>query len=275
MAAEEAHRKMDERKDHQLEGWEECGFMAGELKVASSPHWGTMPALRHLPQAQANKINAMVAAGLAEYRERRMSPAEAWRFSTHENQLEKVSAGFAPMILGKELAHLGTVNDKLMVTVRDADTGEKYTVAAFIDGRPLERGMKVLVWVNPMDCGKAYVADLQGRFLGVASVMAAARADADASVQELQEQLGFRSAALADERKRLEPHVKARLKERADAAAANVAALGLEDPVEIAEAEKRKAIELKEADAAEVDVTIDPTEELEEPTVDFEHFDFD
>jgi hypothetical protein len=247
--------------------------MVGELKVASSPHWGTMPALRHLPTAQANKVNAMVAAGLAEYRERRMSPAEAWRFSTHENQLEKVSAGFAPMILGKELAHLGTVNDKLMVTVRDADTGEKYTVAAIIDGKPLERGQKVLVWVNPMDCGKAYVADLQGRFLGVASVMMAARADADASVSELQEQLGFRSAALADERKRLEPHVKARLKERADAAAANVAALGLEDPVEIAEAEKRKAIELKEVDATEVDVTLEPTENLE-PTVDFNFDDF-
>jgi hypothetical protein len=268
MAAEEAHRKMDERKDHQLEGWEECGFLVGEFKVASSPHWGTMPALRHLPVAQANKVNAMVAAGLAEYRERRMSPAEAWRFSTNENQLEKVSPGFAPMILGKELAHLGTVNDKLMVMVRDADTGEKYTVAAIIDGKPLERGMKVLVWVNPMDCGKAYLADVQGRFLGVAKVLLGVRADADASVEELQEQLGLRSAALAEERKRLEPHVKARLKERADAAAANVAALGLEDPVEIAEAEKRKAIELKEVDATEVDVTLEPTENLE-PTVDF------
>jgi hypothetical protein len=105
--------------------------------------------------------------------------------------------------------------------------------------------------------------------------MMAARADADASVSELQEQLGIRSKALAQERKRLEPHVKARLKERADAAAANVAALGLEDPVEIVEAEKRKAIELKEADASEVDVTIEPTEETDEPTVDFEHFDFD
>jgi hypothetical protein len=128
--------------------------------------------------------------------------------------------------------------------------------------------MKVLVWVNPMDCGKAYVADLQGRFLGVASVMAAARADADASVQELQEQLGIRSAALADERKRLEPHVKARLKERADAAAANVAALGLEDPVEIAEAEKRKAIELQEAEI--VDVDLNSNDSTQEPIADID-----
>jgi hypothetical protein len=98
--------------------------------------------------------------------------------------------------------------------------------------------------------------------------MAAARADADASIQELQEQLGIRSAALADERKRLEPHVKARLKERADAAAANVAALGLEDPVEIAEAEKRKAIELQEAEI--VDVDLNSNDSTQEPIADID-----
>ena len=49
-----------------------------------------------------------------------------------------------------------------------------------------------------MDCGKAYVCDVQGRFLGIAKSMPAVRADADADVPELQEQLGLRSAALAD-----------------------------------------------------------------------------
>jgi hypothetical protein len=125
-----------------------------------------------------------------------------------------------------------------------------------------------------MDCGKAYLADVQGRFLGVAKVLLGVRADADASVEELQEQLGIRSAALAEERKRLQPHVKARLKERAEAAAANVAALGLEDPVEIVEAERRKEIELGEAsgdDAA--DVTLEPTVDMG-PTVDFNYADF-
>jgi hypothetical protein len=59
--------------------------------------------------------------------------------------------------------------------------------------------------------------------------------------------------------------------------------------VEIAETEKRKAIELQEAEAADVkieaeevqvdaptaEVTLEPTDEPEEPRVDFEHFDFD
>jgi hypothetical protein len=219
-------------------------------------------------------MQMLIAAGAIEYRERRMSPAEAWATATGETTLERVPDGFAPIILGKDLAHLGTVSDKLTVAVKDQETGEKYTVAAIVDGKPLERGRKVLVWVNPMDCGKAYLADVQGRFLGVAKVLLGVRADADASVEELQEQLGIRSAALAEERKRLQPHVKARLKERAEAAAANVAALGLEDPVEIVEAERRKEIELGEAsgdDAA--DVTLEPTVDMG-PTVDFNYADF-
>lgn len=270
-AAEEAHRRMDERTDHRLEGWEECGFLRGEYRLADSPHWTAAPRMADMPPAAANHLRQLVAAGAAEYRERRMSPAEAWRYAQRETRLEKMADGFAPIILGKELAHLGAVSDKLTIAVRDAETGEKYTVAAFVGGKPLERGMKVLVWVNPMDCGKAYVADLQGRFLGVAKVMLGVRADADETVAELQEQLGIRSAALADERKRLEPHVKARLKERADAAAANVAALGLEDPVEIVEAEKRKALEMEETAAAD-DISLDVPADDTDPIADITDF---
>lgn len=230
-AADEAHRQMDERTDHALEGWEECGFTVGELKVAGMPHWTAIPRMAALPSERAAQVRALVAAGAAEYRERRMSPAEAWASATRDHALETVSPGFAPMILGKELAHPGTVGDKLTVTVRDAETGERYVVSAVIDGRPLARGAQVLVWVNPMDSGKAYVADEQGRFLGVASTLQAVRADASADVPELQRQLGMRSAALAEGRRRLAPVVRRRLAARNAAAAHNLAALGMEDPV--------------------------------------------
>lgn len=230
-AADEAHRQMDERTDHTLEGWEECGFTVGELKVAGMPHWTAIPRMAALPAERAAQVRALVAAGAAEYRERRMSPAEAWASATRDHALETVSPGFAPMILGKELAHPGTVGDKLTVTVRDAETGERYVVSAVIDGKPLARGAQVQVWVNPIDSGKAYVADEQGRFLGVASTLQAVRADASADVPELQRQLGMRSAALAEGRRRLAPVVRRRLSARNAAAAHNLAALGMEDPV--------------------------------------------
>ncbi len=259
VAAAEAHRRMDERTDHQLEGWEECGFLVGELKVAGTPHWTAVPRLAALPPVRAAQVRALLDAGAAEYRERRMSPAEAWAAATKSEKLERVPASCAPMILGKELAHVGTVGDKLTVTVRDAETGERYTIVAIVDGKPLERGAKVHVWVNPMDCGRAYVSDAQGRFMGVAKVMQAVRADADASVEELQEQLGMRSAALAEERKRLEPLVRARLKERNEAAAANLGAVGVEDPVERRELEGRQRAELAGVEGA--DVALDAPDE--------------
>ena len=241
-AADEAHRQMDERTDHALEGWEECGFTVGELKVAGMPHWTAMPRMAALPAERAAQVRALVAAGAAEYRERRMSPAEAWASATRDHALETVSPGFAPMILGKELAHVGTVGDRLTVAVRDAETGERYVVSAVIDGKPLARGAKVQVWVNPMDSGKAYVADEQGRFLGVASTLQAVRADASADVPELQRQLGMRSAALAEGRRRLAPVVRRRLAARNAAAEHNLAALGYEDPV--AAAADREAADL-------------------------------
>lgn len=268
VAVEEAHRRMDERTDHQLEGWEECGFTVGELKVAGMPHWTAMPRMAALAPERAAQVRALVASGAAEYRERKMSPAEAWAASAKTAKLERVSPAFAPMILGRELAHIGTVGDKLTVTVRDAETGERYTVAAIIDGKPLPRGAKVHVWINPMDCGKAYVCDLQGRFLGVAKSLPAVRADADEDIPELQEQLGMRSAALADAKQKLEPLVKARLKERNAAAAANLAALGVEDPVERRELEERQRGELAGVDGADIDVGADAPEP--EPTADID-----
>ena len=275
-AVDEAHRRMDERTEHQLEGWEECGFMVGELKVAGMPHWTAMPRMEALPAERAAQVRALVASGAAEYRERRMSPAEAWASATKAAKLERVSAAFAPMILGKELAHAGTVGDKLTVTVRDAETGEMYTVAAIIDGKPLPRGAKVHVWINPMDCGKAYVCDVQGRFLGVARSLPAVRADADADVAELQEQLGLRSAALADARAKLEPVVRARLRERNEAAAANLGALGVEDPVARKAAEERADAVLSGGDDGETGETTDrdmlPPAEADGDTADASDF---
>ena len=256
VAADEAHRQMDARTDHALEGWRECGFLVGELRVAGAPHWTARPRLEALPPERAAQVRALVASGAAEYRARRMSPAEAWDAARKETQLEPVAPGFAPLILGRELAHAGTVSDKLTIAVRDAETGERYTVAGIIDGRPLPRGEKVHVWVNPMDCGKAYVSDLQGRFLGVAQTVQSVRADADASVPELQMQLGLRSEALAGEKQRLEPLVRKRLADRNAAAAANLKALGVEDPVERRELEERQRGELAGVEGADVSLDV-------------------
>ena len=95
--------------------------------------------------------------------------------------------------------------------------------------RGLERLKVDGIELAPLDGGKAYVCDLQGHFLGVAKVLQAVRADA--TPEDLAAQLGLRQMVLSAEAKRLAPLARKRQAAAADRAAANLAALGLEDPV--------------------------------------------
>jgi hypothetical protein len=113
---------------------------------------------------------------------------------------------------------------------KDPNLGVRLRVAAIAGGRLLKRGVEYRLWVNPLDGGKAYVCDLQGVFLGVAKVLENVRADA--SPEELSAQLGLRQKVLSAEAKRLAPIARKRQAAAIDRATANLAALGLEDPVE-------------------------------------------
>lgn len=227
-AADEAHRLIDERQDHALEGWEECGFTAGEFRLRGEAGWRSVPPMAAMRPEEAGAVAALVKSGAGEYRERRLSPREAWERS--KGELATVPAYLAPAILGEELGCVAKVRDDLKLVYRDANIGTRLEVAAAVEGGVLSRGVEYRVWVNPLDGGRAYVCDMQGRFLGVAKVLQAVRADA--SPEDLAEQLGIRQRMLAEERRRLEPIVRRRRAAANARAAANIAALGLGDPVE-------------------------------------------
>ena len=225
-AAEEAHRNIDARTDHALEGWEACGFVAGEVRLKGEASWRSVKAMSQMTPQEAGAVAALVKAGAAEYRERRLSPREAWERS--KGVLAPVPAYFAPLLLGSALCAVARVRDGQVFRYRDPNTGSAVEVAAVVDGRVLARGAEYRVWVNPLDGGRAYVCDMQGAFLGVARVLRAVRADATAD--DLAEQLGLRQAVLAEGARRLAPLVRRRRAAANARAAANIAALGLADP---------------------------------------------
>jgi hypothetical protein len=107
---------------------------------------------------------------------------------------------------------------------KDASTMRRHTVVAMIGGLPLSRGQSYKVWINPCDSARAYVQDLQGRFLGVAKVSQAGMyGDMDA----LERSLGIRQQAIAAEVKALRPVARQRLRQaNADAARNAVEILG-------------------------------------------------
>ena len=225
-ALDRAHRAMDERGDHALEGWVDCGFVKGEFKLKSEAAWRAVKPLAEMSPEEAGAISALVKAGMAEYRERRLSPREAWEKS--KGALRQAPAYLAPRILGSELACVAKVTGNMQLVFRDPNIGSRLRVAAIADGRLLTRGALYRVWVNPLDGDKAYVCDMQGVFQGVAKVLEAVRADA--SPEELAAQLGMRQRVLSAEARRLAPIARRRQAAAAARAAHNIAALGLDDP---------------------------------------------
>ena len=238
---ERAHRQMDERTDHALEGWVECGFVKGEFRLKSEASWRAVKAMADMSPEEAGAVTALVNAGMAEYREVRLSPREAWEKS--KGVLKPVPDYLSPLILGSELCCTARVTGNMQFVYRDPNIGSRLTVAAIAGGKLLTRGAEYRVWVNPLDGGKAYVCDLQGRYIGVAKVLQAVRADA--TPEELAAQLGLRQRVLSDEARRLAPIARRRQAEANARAAENIAAFGLEDPVDraAAEDEARAAME--------------------------------
>ena len=226
-AADEAHRRIDGRALHSLEGWEECGFVKGEFRLKAEASWRAVKALADMSPEEAGAVSALVNAGYAEYREARLSPREAWEKS--KGVLKPVPEYLSPLILGSELCRVARVTGNMQFVYRDPNVGTKLTVAAVAGGRLLTRGAEYRVWVNPLDGGRAYVCDMQGTFLGAAKVLQAVRADA--TPEELAEQLGLRRKVLAEEARRLAPIARRRLADANERAAANIGAFGLEDPV--------------------------------------------
>lgn len=229
--AGEVHRRIDERLDHALEGWEECGYVAGEFRMKGEAPWRAVRPMREMSPQEAGAVSALVQAGMAEYRERRLSPREAWEKS--KGALEPLPEHFAPTLLGAKLRSVAKVNDRMELAWNDRNLGQRVVAAAVAGGRLLDRGREYQVWVNPLDGGRAYVCDGGGKWLGTAKVMRAVRADATPEeLAEMAEQLGLRQRVLAEEYRRLRPVARRRLAAANERAIRNIRALGLSDPVE-------------------------------------------
>jgi hypothetical protein len=91
---------------------------------------------------------------------------------------------------------------------------------------------------------------------------------AAASPQELAAQLGLRQKVLSEESKRLVPLAKKRLKAAIDRATANLAALGLEDPVEKTQIEQARQAALEGAETVDAAALIAPEADGETDEID-------
>ncbi len=168
---------MNNRRDHKLEGWENCGFVKHMV-----PFGGQLVSL--------DRAADDFALGDAEKREEfllrlapraqmvRMSPREAWA-SFAGATLKRFPVALAVEILGPDLAQ-GAAVKRGQFQARNVWSNETALYAAALrtpEGttRIPAEGERLKVWVNPMCPDAALVADADGRFLGAAPRLSAVR----------------------------------------------------------------------------------------------------
>lgn len=193
---------MNNRRNHNLEGWENCGFvkhmvpLAGQLlpldKAADDFALGD-------PQAREEFLTR-----LAPKAQRvKMSPREAWA-SFGGTTLKRFPLFLATEILGVELSQEVCVR-RGAFKARNVWNGELglYAAACQTPEKSVHicpEGAALRVWVNPMCPEAALVADAQGRFIGAAErLTATTHGDTTAAANNL----GILSLFRGEQRRRI------------------------------------------------------------------------
>lgn len=228
-------KNINERTDHELEGWQKCHFIEQEffLEVGSvapnahvvppsgaSPSFSSLPSVKFsekqwlsLPAHQRAKLKALVNATA-----RQLSPQEVW--NRHANELQKLSEDAIPMMLGPDFGEERQVKHGY-ITIEDRELDSEpmrfpavvgTAVPSGPSGSPqlpiptsqfsiLNENSKYLVYLNPHNPDRLILTDARGRYLGgLDRQYSPCRADVAAVHREL-------GAAKREEAARLAPVV--------------------------------------------------------------------
>ena len=245
------YANINARRTHSLEGWDGQGFMSPEFWNATAGAWVPVESVRNEPEVIQQAIYNAIQLGQIKVRRTRLSPEEAWKLREGDRAWKLPPSVIATEVMGIELSMTATCNQKLELKCKDDSILAEYVIPGVLDGGgSLTRGEAYLVWVNPFDCFTAYVADLKGRFIGTARV---APRVSYADQEAIERELGVRQAAIAAERKRLQPAVTRMQMAEAARSRQNADAIFGEDPALSAARKSAAAHELSRVTAAEID----------------------
>lgn len=168
--ADMVQERINNRRDHDLEGWAQCGFVASEFRLHPNHDW--------VPMTQINEMAPVLRAAAEQAidqdprlsRQRQLSPREV--FDGLRPTLTKIRAHHVPTLLGMEYADerrvakdgrfafedqmLGPGDHIYDGVVRD-DEGHAQTLPA---------GEKFATFVSTIDPARLHVCDAKGRYLG-------------------------------------------------------------------------------------------------------------
>jgi hypothetical protein len=216
------YRIIDERTDHELEGWKKLGFIANEWRLSvDSQHWLPMQQFLALPAPQQSVMRTMVDHTPGLTRARQLSPREVF----HQ---QRVAAPMAKLPEFMILDLLGDDVDQTQVcerTVkgryiefddRDLDP-DPLRFDATLDGRRLRHGQTYLTLINPFNPTQLHLFNASRAYIGaIPRDFAPCRSDLDAVRRKMGEvrkdenerlvELGLRHIDKAREKTEMHEH---------------------------------------------------------------------
>lgn len=224
------YNRIADRKEHSLEGFEECGLTTEEFRLSSAMPWTALPALlAEASDSDRQAIYALIQADPKRYLRRVMSPREAFAHCSRVQQVIRLPEAAIPEILGRDLGDVVKVEEDMSFCIPDRYLpGRSYTVVAQVETPRgldiLDRGSSWLVHLSPYDGRYAYISRPDGEYVGKAPVLVAG---AKSDVESIRKNLGLLRQVETAELKRLAPLGEKRLREAAEMASENLRLLGV------------------------------------------------
>lgn len=171
--ANELYERLEDRKWHSLEGWEECGFVIAEYRLGDGSNWFPVSTLDQMSLDQRRAIEAYLDANPTCKRVRRLSPREVRARLRHE--LITLPLYCIPDLLRHEdgfetrVEHNGTIQfeDQYLGPQIHVFHATVVTPAGF--HQALVPGLRYWVHITPYQPNHLFVSDAEsGAILGVA-----------------------------------------------------------------------------------------------------------
>lgn len=172
------YNRIGMRETHNLEGYEQCGFVRHDWRIHALDTWKPESLINEMDFNEAQAIRALIMAKPQErYRTRMMSPADAFAYCQTRGDIVRLPDAAVPEILGRDLGKILPVEQNATIIVKDEYIPGKTTpVSAFVKTskgtkHSLENGSKWLVHLSPFDGSNAYISTPDGAFVGKAKVL--------------------------------------------------------------------------------------------------------
>jgi hypothetical protein len=179
--------QISQRKDHEMEGWERCGFLKMFWRISERQEWLSEDEFATYADAERTAITALIRSNPDRYQtQRRMSPREVW--DSKRNELSRLRAEQLPVLFAHRAQEIGrevTVRRGL-ITVDADEFGLDPIQWQAIDarrgaGHRLAEGEKFLAFVNPHNPAHLVACDARLRVAAICQLWdRPCRADLDA-----------------------------------------------------------------------------------------------